>query len=247
MAYTKTAWVNDQAPAVDAVNLNKMEQGIYDAHVLADGAAAGTSGTFALRPSASASANKFYLATDQDVLYFSDGTTWRRQGLPVGATLFRFNPDASVPTGWIKYDGSALPASTGIYADIYAHLGNTVTTPDTVGRFPINKGTHADIDAIGKKDGLPASSRRPIHKHTVAQPTITVAAHSHTLGGGLHAFGGDGSGTASMNASGAGNWYYNTDTATPTATASGGTVGPQTGAEPVDSVPHIVGLLIAKL
>lgn len=32
MAYTKTQWVNNQAPAIDADNLNKIEQGIYDAH-----------------------------------------------------------------------------------------------------------------------------------------------------------------------------------------------------------------------
>lgn len=32
MAYTKTAWVNDNVPALDSVNLNKIEQGIYDAH-----------------------------------------------------------------------------------------------------------------------------------------------------------------------------------------------------------------------
>lgn len=31
MAYTKTTWVNDQSPDIDADNLNKMEQGIYDA------------------------------------------------------------------------------------------------------------------------------------------------------------------------------------------------------------------------
>lgn len=31
MAYTKTAWVNDAPPDIDADNLNKMEQGIYDA------------------------------------------------------------------------------------------------------------------------------------------------------------------------------------------------------------------------
>ena len=31
MAYTKTTWVNDEPPDIDADNLNKMEQGIYDA------------------------------------------------------------------------------------------------------------------------------------------------------------------------------------------------------------------------
>jgi len=30
MAYTKTNWVNDSIPAINASNLNKIEQGIYD-------------------------------------------------------------------------------------------------------------------------------------------------------------------------------------------------------------------------
>jgi len=38
MAYTKTTWVNNTPPAIDETNLNKIEQGIYDAHVLIDGA-----------------------------------------------------------------------------------------------------------------------------------------------------------------------------------------------------------------
>lgn len=32
MSYTKTTWVNGNTPGIDATNLNKMEQGIYDAH-----------------------------------------------------------------------------------------------------------------------------------------------------------------------------------------------------------------------
>jgi len=32
MAYTKTTWINDTSPAISAENLNKIEQGIYDAH-----------------------------------------------------------------------------------------------------------------------------------------------------------------------------------------------------------------------
>ena len=31
MAYNKTEWINNQEPAINAYNLNKMEQGIYDA------------------------------------------------------------------------------------------------------------------------------------------------------------------------------------------------------------------------
>ena len=32
MAYTKTVYVNDNPPALNADNLNHIEQGIYDAH-----------------------------------------------------------------------------------------------------------------------------------------------------------------------------------------------------------------------
>jgi len=33
MAYTKTTWVNNQPPAINETNLNKIETGIYDAHI----------------------------------------------------------------------------------------------------------------------------------------------------------------------------------------------------------------------
>ena len=34
MAYTKSTWVNDSKPAINAANLNKIEQGIADAHAV---------------------------------------------------------------------------------------------------------------------------------------------------------------------------------------------------------------------
>lgn len=37
MAYTKTNWVNDSAPAINATNLNKIEQGIADNAAVLDG------------------------------------------------------------------------------------------------------------------------------------------------------------------------------------------------------------------
>lgn len=36
MAYTKTNWVNDSTPAINAGNLNKIEQGIYDNSIKID-------------------------------------------------------------------------------------------------------------------------------------------------------------------------------------------------------------------
>lgn len=36
MSYTKTQWRNNQSPAIDADNLNHIEQGVYDAHQAID-------------------------------------------------------------------------------------------------------------------------------------------------------------------------------------------------------------------
>jgi len=125
-------------------------------------------GILADRPAAAAvvSGTK-YFATDQVVDYISDGASWIRTSTPAGITADWFKPDAAVPTGWVLYDGGNLPASTGIYADLYAHLGNTLVKPDTQGRSTIGKGTHTDVDAIGDSDGLAAASRSPKHNTTV--------------------------------------------------------------------------------
>lgn len=37
MSYSKTTWANDSTPAINAANLNKMEQGIYEAHEALEG------------------------------------------------------------------------------------------------------------------------------------------------------------------------------------------------------------------
>jgi hypothetical protein len=195
---------------------------IADANVtaakLAPGAvsAPSASGLYAARPAAS-SGTSFYYATDKDVLYISNGTTWFRTGPPQGATVLWFKPDAAAPTGWIKYDGSNLPASTGIYDDLYAHLGNTVTTPDTRGRVPVGVGTHAEVASVGLTDGLAVASRRIKHNHTVS------GGSSGFVGGG-----GFGSGSSGF-------------------TVTSILVGPQTGFEPTDGSAYITTVLIAKL
>lgn len=216
---------------------------------------AGTSGTLASRPSAASASGKFYLATDQNVLYFSDGSSWFRVGDPAGATQMWYS--ASAPTGYVAYDGGTLGGSTGIYADLYAHLGGTTTLPDTRGRMPVGKGTHADVDTIGDNDGAAVGSRRPAHKHTTAAGNAGTLAtgndtpdHAHTRT--TYATGTSGTSTASGDGS----------TVNGTATTSGATarhthpitgspgaptVGPQTGSEPVDSPAFITFLLIAKL
>lgn len=214
---------------------------------------AGASGTLAARPAANTMSGKFYYATDQAVLYFSDGTNWNRQGLPAGSTTTLLGTGATTPTGWVAYDGSNLAASTGIYADLATHLGG-VATPDTRGRMIVAKGTHADVATVGANDGVAVASRRPKHNHTITR-TANVAlndpSHSHTWTSYGVSSSGGGTGAVPSNAS-------STSFPGSIGTTANGTgitvsqqpafsVGPQTGAEPNDGSAYIVGLLIAKL
>jgi|SRR5262245_15744937 len=144
---------------------------------------AGSSGLLASRPAASATPSLFYFASDQNVLYFSTGSAWLRIGLPAGATTQVYSN--TVPTGWVAFDGTPLPSSTGIYADLFAALGNTTATPDTTARTLVGRGSHADVDTLGKSDGLAASSRTPRHNSTLTGApsvgSLTLPAHAHTV------------------------------------------------------------------
>jgi hypothetical protein len=107
-----------------------------------------------------------YFAVDQVVEYRSDGTVWKRLGFPAGFTGDWFKPDAAAPTGWVKYDGTSLPGSTGIYADLYAHLGNTVVTPNTKGRTTVGHDPgDADWDTVGETRG--AKTVNISHTHSI--------------------------------------------------------------------------------
>lgn len=193
-----------------------------------------SSGTLSLRPAASAMPHSFYYATDQAVLYFSDGTSWYRQGLPAGATTYLFGAAASVPTGWIRYDGTNLPGSTGIYADLYAHLGNTLALPDTRSRMPLDQGTNPAVTTIGANEGVPVANRRPQHRHTP---------HAHGPSGWSAFEALSGSGSLTANATGGGS-YGSFGTTTSTTSVDGGSGNSN---DSLDTSPYIVGLLIAKL
>lgn len=213
-------------------------------------AASNTTGTLAARPAQPYTPGAFYYASDQDVLYFSTGSAWVRISSPAGTTVLWFKPDGAAPTGWFKLDGTALPSSTGIYADLYAHLGNTTTTPNTVGRVPVGTGTgaHADHATVGGTDGLAVGARRIKHKHNITvNPTITRVADvvlynpGYELVGAGTATGYEGGGGDGVPAGGV------TVSQQPTFSASGGAVGPQTGNEPLDSPAYINTVYIAKL
>jgi hypothetical protein len=77
--YNKTTWVNDTAPAIDATNLNKIEQGIFDS-VRQDGSTtmsaqlvtiAGTGATPAIAPTGDSNTGIFFPAAD--TIAFGEG------------------------------------------------------------------------------------------------------------------------------------------------------------------------------
>lgn len=107
--------------------------------------------------------------------------------LPVGIMLPTAIAAADLPDGWLECDGSAVTAAA--YPDLRAFLiaagsqfgtsGPDPLLPDTRGRHVVGKGTHVDVDTIGKTDGLAVASRTPNHLHNVPGHGHTVSAHDH--------------------------------------------------------------------
>lgn len=163
------------------------------------------------------------------------------------------------PDGWLLCDGTNVSRTT--YSALFAVIGtlygvgdgsSTFGLPDTVGRATVGFGAggHTDVATVGNNDGVTLASRRPKHKHTVVQATITVAT-GYT---GIHVQNAPGPNSAGYAASASGNSgdYTLGQRAdgdpghTHTATSTGNTVGPQTGAEPVDTPGYIVFPKIIK-
>ena len=197
------------------------------------------SNTLSARPAASGNANVMYFATDQQVLYYSNGTQWNRMGLPAGATTLWFSNTA--PAGWVIYDGSSLPGSTGIYADLYAHLGNSLTLPNTRGRMPVGLGTHVDVSTIGNNEGIATdANRRPKHQ-TSSSLGLNDPGHAHfyyqpAAGGAI----------SNINGTNPGAVGSTTGSSTTGITLTGA-VGTNNANDALDTSPYLVFAFIAKL
>lgn len=117
MAYTKTQWVNGQAPAIDADNLNKIENGIYSNTVKLDSITdyieeEGTSGIWTYRKWNSGIAecwgsyryNQSYTWTTWGSIYVTNGETFRQaypQGLFVSAPVCNLSIDGTMTNAWL--------------------------------------------------------------------------------------------------------------------------------------------------
>lgn len=103
---------------------------------------------------------------------------------------------AAAPNGSKLCDGAAYNTTTEarLFAAIgyrYGGAGASFSVPDYRGRSPVGVGTHADVNALGKSDGLPASSRTPRHSHTVS---VSDPTHNHGVSDPGHSHGASDSG-----------------------------------------------------
>jgi microcystin-dependent protein len=204
----------------------------------------GTTPNYALRyPDASMPAN---VPADMQNLATDVDTTVKNQVTPLDTRLdsleaqfgafsaaepgdLKLTARPTPSAGWLLCDGAAVSRTT--YSALFQAIGtaygagdgaNTFNLPDYRGRVPVGVGPHADVNGRGLHEGALPANRRPKHKHTVNDPTHTHAGaffKDYAVGGQY------GSPAAAGN---------NAMNAIPNA-ATGVTVGPQTGAEPVDS------------
>src|SRR5215813_9876542 len=76
----------------------------------------------------------------------------------------------AVPCDGALYDSVADPTFAALFAAIGTTYGGTgassFAVPDVRGRMLVCKGTHADVNAAGKNDGLAVTARTPRHGHT---------------------------------------------------------------------------------
>ncbi len=177
---------------------------------------------------------------------------------------------SAAPSGWLICDGSAV--SRSVYSVLFGVIGTTYgagdgsTTfnlPDLRGRLPVGyaSGGHADVATLGLGDSTAYASRRPKHDHTITRTgnvTINDPGHAHsgttaavnqyntgnytTSGGPLALTFGSGAGSVTWNYPGA----PSNTTGISVTQQPVFTVGPQTGAEPVDTVPYLVVNFIIK-
>lgn len=86
MAYNKTVWVNDSVPAINQTNLNKIEQGIYEAHNnIGDLSNLNTTNKSNLVDSINEVNNKFNYSTEEQVVgKWANGKPVYRKVLNIG-------------------------------------------------------------------------------------------------------------------------------------------------------------------
>jgi microcystin-dependent protein len=179
---------------------------------------------------------------------------------PTGA--YKFTASAAPPTGYLLCDGSAVSRTT--YATLFSVISTqygvgdgstTFNLPDFQGRFPVGVGTHTDINAAGKNEGVATvANRRPKHNHTngvTASHSLTLPNHIHATGFNMGVINYDVAGGSGFGG-GSGTVWPVTQLGNPTTNPAisggvsiGGTIGPS-GTNPVDSAGFLACFIHIK-
>jgi microcystin-dependent protein len=88
------------------------------------------------------------------------GATLSQLLRPVGEVTMWFGATADIPAGWLRCDGTAIPAD---YPDLIALIG--ANTPNMVDVFPIGAGTKALGTTGGDPTKVIAEANLPAHSH----------------------------------------------------------------------------------
>ena len=131
-AYSKTTWIDGSAPAIEATNLNKMEQGIFDS-LRQDGSTtmsgqlvttAGSAATPAIAPTGDSNTGIFFPAAD--TIAFGEG----------GAEAMRINSSGQVGIGCDATSALEVKAAQGVIK-----LASTTGTNSTYHKIDNTGGT----------------------------------------------------------------------------------------------------------
>ncbi|MCI4436949.1 MAG: tail fiber protein [Ignisphaera sp.] len=161
MSYTKTVWVDGQAPAIDSVNLNKIEDGIFNAHGQIEDIIDGT-----------ITVPKATMATTATALV---------GGVPppllIGAIFMWAGP--SVPFNYLECNGQTLPRTHALFSILGTTygVGDGITTfniPDFRGQF-IRGWDHGRGVDVGRTLGSYQDDDLKSHRHNIAAPIGTSA------------------------------------------------------------------------
>lgn len=201
MAYVKTNWVDDAAPAVSASNLNKIEQGIYDAHVTADEA-------LALAEASGEAAPALALPgypSDGDVTILTDSLSapsylWRLVYLAAlskwwmlgGTDLYNNIPAAETISGTVFADLATVGPSitvpvAGTY-DFFADLGHIQNSGTDDFRIGLKVGAAATVEFAHSTAAANASNGISVAKsiRAAASGPAVCKLQYRTRAGGTH-------------------------------------------------------------
>lgn len=116
----------------------------------------------------------FWWSTDTKSLWYDDGTSWAQIGDAAGT--IKMHASSITPAGHLNCDGASYLRADypALYNTIGTQYGSADGThfnvPDITGRVPVGyaaAGGHADVDTLGKNDGVVKANRRPKHNSTV--------------------------------------------------------------------------------